>query len=156
MLLLSIISCGPAAGSKGGACKKSSTADQLAGAVFSGNGDSFYKCNEGMLCNQSKEPFVCEPVQAAGATCDRNEICESGFCVEGKCLTSDSIKEGGSCLDAKQQPVYEACTDGLFCNPENGGKCLPKQGVGAACSQERSQCQDELVCGPDNKCAAKP
>jgi hypothetical protein len=155
-LVFSLFACGPAEGSKGGKCKKSSTADQLASAVFTGNGDSFYLCDTGLTCNQSKEPFLCEPIQSPGAACDRNETCDSGFCVDHKCLASGTIQEGGSCLDAKNQPVYEACADNLFCNPENGNKCLPKQDIGAPCSQERSQCKDELICGPDNKCAPKP
>jgi hypothetical protein len=154
-VLLSLFACGPAQGTKGGKCKKSTAADQLAGVVFSGNGDAFYKCDEGLTCNQSKEPFICEAIQAPGANCDRNEVCDSGFCVDKKCLASGTIPEGGSCLDAKKEPVFEACASDLFCSPENGNKCLPVQDVGAGCSQERNICKEGLVCGPDNKCAVK-
>jgi hypothetical protein len=98
-------------------------------------------CSTGLYCVNSK----CTNNGAVGDPCTSSS-CKSGLiCVAEKC--SERLDVGGTCT---QQ--YD-CKNGLVCF---NGKCANTAGVGEACTDTYpSNCQADLFCDENKKCAAK-
>lgn len=148
-----LVACTPAEGKEGGRCRKSSTADEVAGLLVNGDASTHYRCDEGLMCNLTKEPYVCEPLQGPGGPCRYNDDCkDEGSCVDDRCHAKGSRGEGERCRDeVRAQLDFDVCADGLVCNPKTD-TCLPLQGEGGPCDFSTNTCKEGLACGADGKC----
>jgi hypothetical protein len=114
-------------------------------------------CPEGYYCDDEKEQGEswCEPKRELGAWCSSDEECLSDVCDRNTCTREctfadcegASVCAGRSVLDGCAHAcVREGCGIGDYCSPEEG--CLPATivGLGAACSDEQTQCARQLKC----------
>jgi len=90
-------------------------------------------------------PGDCVPVQENGATCWKNENCESGNCADEKCAPQPGTGAGGVYCNQDDQ-----CESGICLQ----GKCYPQEKNGAPCSSDREclsgYCADGERCAPQN------
>jgi len=124
--------------SKTGACYYSisdSKKESNEYAIFDKCGKGKY-CEEGGICVKYPEQIK------NGKSCNYNEDCLSGLCINNKC---DTAKEGQICEDN--------CEAGLICYPNSNdvSKCVKpaKEGV----KPEKTRCMPGLLIDNDGKCA---
>lgn len=135
-------------------------AECLEGPTVTCGGTCVTRAKKGDSCNRNQPCALgtmcdartsrCAPLAKAGEPCGITSIiiCEAGlFCTD--------IIGGGTCMP--QHPTGACryageCTPPAQC-PSGGGVCQVPPEVGDACSSAAG-CGEQLVCGPDQRCAA--
>lgn len=89
-------------------------------------------CNEGDWCNlyEIGEP-VCTRVGSVGATCEYDNACDTGYCIDGRCAP----------LPTAGEPCSLECAGDLYCY---SGTCALPQAKGQSCGS--LPCASGLSC----------
>ena len=97
-------------------------------------------CQDGLICNQNGE---CAPDPCTGVTCERNQFCRDGQCIDS--CAQISCPGNQKCVDGlcmEDDCSYVQCLNGDVCVR---GNCLPDPCLGVACAMGTRCEQGECV-----------
>ncbi len=136
--------------------------------------DGYKECTDFLgaerVCRGAACPRICRPVGMVGEVCSDNPDCTNGLYCRvnltggGSCTAYGQLAQAcdaaqpcglglvcnaGRCVQPPManQPCLGAwCDDNAWClNSADGGQCKPRQGAGAACTDD-AQCASLLLC----------